>query len=400
LNKQQLGRATLALCLGSLIVFANLYATQPLLAIFVTEFSLSELEAARSLTVATLTLGLSLLVYGPLSDAIGRKVVMVGSLCGVTVVSYGLSQVHSFEQLLWLRALHGFLLGGIPATAIAYIGEEFPRTKVAAAIGLYISANSLGGISGRILSGIVSDIWDWPTVFSLITMANVVICLLLLFTLPSSTAFTPRPFRLTLIATHFWLHLKTPRLLIAFIIGGLNFMIFLSLYSYVIFILADKPYSLSSSWLGLLFLTYLSGTIGSAIVGKIDHKISCAQRIIIGTLLIMVGTSITLYGHLFAIIGGLLVNGFGFFIAHSSLSTWVNQYANGAKASASSLYLVFYYLGASAGNIYLYPFWQWGQWLGVVIGALITLLIPLLAALYLRTQELRKQENSARDSHV
>jgi YNFM family putative membrane transporter len=150
--------------------------------------------------------------------------------------------------------------------------------------------------------------------------------------------------------------LKNTRLLIAFVVGVLNFMIFLSLYSYTIFILTDKPYSLSSSWLGLLFLTYLSGTIGSALVGKIDHKIFCAQGIILGTLLIMIGTAITLYDNFFATIGGLLVNGFGFFIAHSSLSTCVNQYSLGAKASATSLYLVFYYLGASAGNTHFYFF--------------------------------------------
>jgi YNFM family putative membrane transporter len=153
--------------------------------------------------------------------------------------------------------------------------------------------------------------------------------------------------------------LKNTRLLIAFVVGLLNFMIFLSFYSYVIFILANKSYSLSSSWLGLLYLTYLtylSVTIGSALVGKIDHKIFGAQGIILGTILIIIGTAITRYDNLFAIIGALLVNGSGFFIAHSSLSTWVNQYAPGAKASATSLYLVFYYLGASAGNKHLiYP---------------------------------------------
>jgi YNFM family putative membrane transporter len=181
--------------------------------------------------------------------------------------------------------------------------------------------------------------------------------------------------------------LKNTRLLIAFVVGLLNFMIFLSLYSYAIFILADKPYSLSSSWLGLSFLTYLSGTIGSALVGKIDHKIFGSQGIILGTILIMIGIAITRYDNLFATIGALLVNGFGFFIAHSSILTWVNQYAHGAKASATSLYLVFYYLGASAGNTYLFLFWQWQQWQEVVIGATNTLFIPLLAVLWLRKVE-------------
>jgi hypothetical protein len=46
-----------------------------------------------------------------------------------------------------------------------------------------------------------------------------------------------------------------------------------------------------------------------------------------------------------------------------------------------------YYLGASAGNTYLYLFWQWQQWQGVAIGATNILFIPLLAALWLRKVE-------------
>ncbi|MFT6387970.1 MAG: hypothetical protein ACJAUP_001342 [Cellvibrionaceae bacterium] len=41
-------------------------------------------------------------------------------------------------------------------------------------------------------------------------------------------------------------------------------------------------------------------------------------------------------------------------------SNWVNQYAIGSKASAFSLYLVFYYLGTSIGNNYLDPFFRLG----------------------------------------
>ena len=58
-------------------------------------------------------------------------------------------------------------------------------------------------------------------------------------------------------------------------------------------------------------------------------------------------------------------------LAHSLASSWVNQCATRAKASASALYLVFYYVGASTGGLYLQPFWQWLRWPGVVIGALL-----------------------------
>ena len=57
----QFWRATLALCLGSFMIFANVYITQPLLPMLQQSFHLSTLEAGWSFTITTLTLGISLL---------------------------------------------------------------------------------------------------------------------------------------------------------------------------------------------------------------------------------------------------------------------------------------------------------------------------------------------------
>ncbi len=387
MNSHQLGRATLALCLGSIAVFLNLYATQPLLPMLANEFLLSEVEAAYSLTIATLMLGVSLLVYGPLSDAIGRKIIMTASLIGMTASSLAISYAENFEQLLLLRAIHGFFLGGIPATAVAYIGEEFPKTKITAVIGLYISANSIGGISSRLVAGFIGDLWDWQTMFITIGMFNLLMTVFFVYTLPNSTAFIPQRLHINSTLRHLYHHLCNTRLLVAYAIGGCHFMIVLTMYTYVIFVLADAPFHLSSSWLGLLFLTYGSGTVGSALIGFIDKKVTCAQRIALGTVLIICGCFFILNGSLATIISGLLINTLGFFIAHSSLSLWVNQHAIGSKASASSLYLVFYYAGASAGTLYLNPFWEMAGLTGVVLAAVGTMLVVLVGGMWLYKQE-------------
>ncbi|MGP4763532.1 MFS transporter, partial [Klebsiella pneumoniae] len=73
----------------------------------------------------TLTLGASLLVYGALSDALGRRTILLWSLTGMALSTLALTQVESYSSLLAWRAVHGFCLGGLPAVAIAYMGEEF-----------------------------------------------------------------------------------------------------------------------------------------------------------------------------------------------------------------------------------------------------------------------------------
>jgi YNFM family putative membrane transporter len=133
----------------------------------------------------------------------------------------------------------------------------------------------------------------------------------------------------------------------------------------------------------MLFLTYLTGSLASAGSGRASVWFSQPTCMIIGILLLMLGSLLTLIGQLPMIISGFLINSFGFFLTHSTLSSWVSQHALKARASASSLYLVFYYLGASLGSFYLEPFWQWAGWSGVVLASLLVFILTLSTAIWL-----------------
>ena len=59
------------------------------------------------------------------------------------------------------------------------------------------------------------------------------------------------------------------------------------------------------------------------------------------------GILLTLLGALAAIVGGIVIFTIGFFGAHAIASAWVGTRAPTARAQASSLYLLAYYLGSS-----------------------------------------------------
>ncbi|WP_136680506.1 MFS transporter [Neptunomonas sp. XY-337] len=383
-GSREFWRATLALCLGSFMIFANVYVTQPLLPTLAEAFEISELQASMSLTVTTLTLGLSLLVYGPLSDVVGRKSVMVTSMVGAVLTTFLLSYVSNYDQLLLLRALQGFCLGGLPAIAVAYMGDEFRNKAMVLAVGLYISGNSLGGIGGRLIGGLAAQWLGWEHVFGVMAVMSLALLAIFVWLLPRSQHFAPRPLCMRALATPLMGHMRNPLLLIAYIIGGLNMLIFVNQYSFITFVLAEAPYSLSSGWLGMLFLTYLSGTIGSSIAGRVAQRVAQPIIMLVGIGILMTGTLVTLLPGITAILMGFLLNALGFFVAHSAASSWVSHRASVAKASASSLYLVFYYLGSSLGSFYLQPFWQWAGWQGVVVGSLVVLSLSLFAVCLLR----------------
>ncbi|BBB28291.1 MFS transporter [Neptunomonas japonica] len=376
-------RATIALCLGSFMIFANVYVTQPLLPLLMESFQLSELEASWSFTITTLTLGFSLLVYGPLSDALGRKNIMLASMAGVVLMTYLLSQTQSYSMLLLFRGLQGVFLGGLPAIAIAYMSDEFKHKAMILAVGFYISGNSIGGIGGRLIGGFVGEWLGWSEVFWVMTLISFILLALFAVLLPASNYFIAKSLKPHSMLEQSLAHIKNPLLLLAYLIGGLNFFIFINQYSFITFLLSDAPYNLPPSWLGLLFLTYLSGTVGSALSGRIAQWVPQPVCMIIGIVLLMCGSLVTLVPSIWAIILGFLVSAFGFFFAHSTASSWVSHHAREAKASASSLYLLFYYLGASTGGFYLQPFWQWSGWSGVVLGSILVLTATLLTAVAL-----------------
>ncbi len=383
-------RATLALCLGSLMIFANVYVTQPLLPMIAESFGISPLQAGWSFTVTTLTLGLSLLFYGPVSDALGRRGLMLFSMGGAALTTLALSQADSYAMLLGLRALQGVFLGGLPAIAIAYMGDEFDRKALMLAVGFYISGNTLGGVGGRLVGGFIGDAHGWPQAFLVMAWISLVLLALVVWLLPASGGFSPRALRPRLMLQDLLGHLRNPLLLGAYLVGGLNFFIFINQYSYATFMLAQEPYSLSATFLGMLFLTYLSGTVGSALSGRAAQRLSQPVCLMIGIVLLMLGSLVTLIPALPAIVTGFLINSFGFFFAHSTASSWVSRHAGQARASASSLYLLFYYLGASCGGFYLAPFWQSHGWAGVVAGSLVMFCLTLWISFLLLRAERRQ----------
>ncbi|WP_323601805.1 MFS transporter [Rheinheimera pleomorphica] len=376
-------RSTFALCFAAVVVFANLHLLQPLLPVLSREFALTPLQTSWAYGAGTLALGLSLLVYAALSDAWGRRKLLLLTLVGMTLCTLALTQVESFAALVFWRALQGLFLGGLPAVAIAYMGEEYSKPALVTAVGFYISANSLGGISGRLMAGALADIGHWQWVFWPVTLLGAVSCYLIWRFLPRSKGFSVTPFRLRQALADNLFHLRQPLLLLSYLIGGLNFFIFLNQYTYIAFVLSGAPYYLSSFWIGLLFVTYFTGTVGSAISGKVALKLPVPLGMALGVLILILGTVITLSSSLWLIVLGFFINAFGFFLTHSLASSWVNQHASRAKASASALYLVFYYVGASTGGVYLQPFWQWHAWSGVVWGAVLMYAATLLLCLWL-----------------
>src|SRR5262245_39400643 len=114
----------LGLILGGFANFMSLYYVQPLLPSIANKFQVSASASAATLSLPTITMAIALLFIGPISDVIGRVAIMRMSLAGSAVLGVAAAFAPTWHSLLVIRALEGVALAGLPAAALAYLGEE------------------------------------------------------------------------------------------------------------------------------------------------------------------------------------------------------------------------------------------------------------------------------------
>lgn len=357
----------LALFAAGFITFANLYITQPLLPQFAKEYGISPAIASLSLSVATGVLAFSLLLFGSLSEAWGRKKLMTFSIFAASALTLVLAFSPTFEVLLLLRIVQGFVFAGVPAIAMAYLGEEMEPTSLGAAMGLYISGNAIGGLSGRVIMGTMTHYFNWQVGMITLGILSLIICCYFVWALPESKHFIPRPLKWKPLTHSLLAHLKNTQLLCLFGIGFTLMGSFVTMYNYIGFKLVEPPYNLNTAVVGWIFIVYLVGSWSSAWFGSLSDKFGRQRVLYIGILIMITGVVLTSPAHLSIKVIGLVIFTFGFFGSHSIASGWVSQLANKDKAQASSLYLFAYYMGSSISGTLGGVFWLNFGWSGIIL---------------------------------
>ena len=376
-------RLNLALFAAGFSTFAILYCVQPLLPEFSREFHVSAAVSSLSLSLSTGLLAVAMLVAGSLSEVWGRKPVMVASLFASALLTILSAVAPNWTSLLLTRMLIGITLSGLPAVAMAYVSEEVDSKSIGLAMGLFIGGNAIGGMAGRIIGGVLTDLGSWRLAVGLIGTIGLVSAIAAWRSLPASVHFHPRRADPQDLLRSLGVHLRDPGLRALFAEAFLLMGAFVTLYNYLGYRLTEPPYSLSQTAIGAIFAAYLIGTLSSAWIGELAGRLG-RRRVLWAMIAIMLaGVALTLSQHLALILAGIVAVTFGFFGGHSIASSWVGNRAVDAKAQASALYLFCYYLGSSAVGTLGGVFWtRWG-WGGVAGLVTILLLAALALALWL-----------------
>ncbi|HEY2669812.1 MAG TPA: MFS transporter [Rugosimonospora sp.] len=368
----QARRLSLAMLAAGLAAFSLLYFTQALLPAIGADFRVGPAASSLTVSCATGALALAILPLSSLAESLGRTRLMRGGLLVACLLAFASALMPRFWLLLATRALIGVALAAVVAVAMGHLGDEIHPTGIGAAIGLYVSGNSLGGVFGRLIPGTVQDLGSWRLAVGVLGACSAVAVAAFMVLLPPARRFRPTPTRLRA-------HVSALRELsgdrgvrrlcaVGFLLmGG-----FVACYNYLTYRLTSAPIHLSGTRASLLFLAYLAGTVSSTVAGRLADRHGRGTVIGTGVVLSLIGLALTLPDNLVMITVGLVVFTAGFFVAHSVASGWVAARAPRHRAQASALYLMAYYLGSSTlgsaiGLAYLHSGWTATA---AVIGAL------------------------------
>ncbi|MFE4170932.1 MFS transporter [Streptomyces sp. NPDC056909] len=375
-------RMSLALFAAGVATFALLYSTQALLPAISTGLGVTASQASWTVSAATGALALFVLPLSALSERFGRRTLMTVSLAVAVVVGLLVPFAPSLEWLVALRAVQGAALAGLPASAMAFLAEEVRPKALVAAIGLFVAGNSVGGMSGRILTGWVAQLWGWRAALGAVGLLAVVCAVAFRVLLPKARNFTPRSLSPRSLARTVGGHLADPLLRRLYAIGALFMTVFGAVYTVIGYRLAEAPFDLPQGVIGSIFLVYLVGTVSSAAAGRLVGRLG--RR---GALYLAVGTTaagllLSLADTLAAVLLGLVLITAGFFAGHAVASSSVSRTAKTGRAQASALYQSAYYLGSSAGGTLGAIAFHAGGWAATVLLGLAAVLGVVSLTLY------------------
>ena len=374
-------RRLAAAALAGFCAFLSFYAPQPLLPKLASEFHTSATAISLVITASALAVAALSPFAGMAADRWGRKTVIIPAAFLVAVPSALASTSTSVAQLVFWRFLVGVFTPGISVVTAAYINEEW-QEGVGSAVAAYVAGTILGGFSGRMIAGLIAARFSWRAALVSLAVVNALGATGVWAWLPPGRRFK-RAASGRATAAAMAAHLRNPQLVATYAVGFCVLFSMLATFTYVNFYLAGPPFFLSTAALGMIFVVYLAGAVGTLVAGRwIDRR---GHRFVITVAFAggIGGILLTLVPSLPAILFGLALCCTAVFAAQSASTSYIGIVAREARAAAVGLYNLFYYIGGSLGAAVGGRFWSAGGWPACVgLIAAVQLTTITLAAVF------------------
>ncbi|GAA1422699.1 MFS transporter [Agrococcus citreus] len=356
-----------ALFVSGFATFSQLFDAQAILPSLARDLQVGSATAALAVSATTTGIAVSVLAWAWLSDRIGRTAVMRISLIATTVSALAAPLAPTLEVLIAMRGVTGIALGGIQAVAMALLVEVLPRHRVPAAAAVYITGNTIGGVTGRLIAGPVSELWHWRLGLLIVAALGVVACLLFFILLPRSIEErVARPTTFAASLANVGHHLSRWRTASIYVQGFLIMGSFTAVYNYLGFHLTGAPFFIPAALASLFFLVYFVGAFAARVAGELATRIPPWFVVAFGGSCVALSALPMLGSSFWVLLLGITLLTIGTFMAHPMSSTLSGMEADRGRAQSTALYQLSWLTGAALWGWFGGVLYDRFGWVGVV----------------------------------
>jgi MFS transporter, DHA1 family, multidrug resistance protein len=257
------------------------------------DFGISKWAVQQTLTVYMLPLSIMSLVQGPLSDAIGRRPVILAGLTTYTVASIGCTFAPNFPTLLVFRALQGTSAGVGMIVGRAVIRDLFEGPQAQKLLSLVTMIFAFAPAVAPVIGGWIHVTLGWHAVFGFMSLFGAALWVATYRMLPETHPKEGRPLlHVVGLAATAWSIVKHGEFLLLACAMGANFAAMLCFIGAAPAVVVDH-WHLSETQFAYLFIPIIGGLIGGAFLsGRMAGRITYVQQSRVGFILALSGSGL------------------------------------------------------------------------------------------------------------
>lgn len=130
-----------------------------------TSLQASSIEVQQTLTAYMFSFSVMILWHGALSDAFGRRNIILGALAIFAIASLGCAAVHSIEYLWAFRVLQGLSAGAGVVIGRAIVRDAYSGAAAARLLSLVTMIFSVAPALAPMIGGWIVKLLNWRAIF-------------------------------------------------------------------------------------------------------------------------------------------------------------------------------------------------------------------------------------------
>ena len=286
------------------------------------------------------------LTYGVVLRKLPALGVLRWALIALSLSCLALAWVDSYQPFLVLRGVQGLIVPACLTALMAYLSAGHSPDALKQVMARYVSATILGGLAGRLISGAVSEVFDYHAVYWGLAVTLLAAAVLPWARAPVKPMNTVVPsikgvIRAWSIEGNLW----------RFIAVSCLFFVFAGFLNFLPLRLAEVQPGIGPGLIGLVYLGYLGGIVTSLNAKRIAQYLGGSNRTLKLSMFVMVASvasaiPLGTWG-LFAMMWAFCLS---MFLFHSLAVAEVNQAEPELRGVVNGLYVTHYYGGGVLGT--------------------------------------------------